>query len=148
MLKMLRIAVTALSLTTCVLLTALWVRSHRSEDRASGHIHSVGIRFYSSRGWIVCFKNNAIDPGQYPWSIDLGRDYWLEASDSRLQYSSPIGFFRGGATSHISIPHWVGIAIATSVSAIPWFRLRFSVRTLLIAMTLVAVVLGIVVAAR
>src|SRR5688572_24026902 len=36
MLKYLRIAVTALSLTACVLLIALWVRSYRWSDRLDG----------------------------------------------------------------------------------------------------------------
>jgi hypothetical protein len=123
----------------------LWVRSFKSEDRVSGHINSVGVRLYSSRGWIVCFKNNAIGPGQYPWSIELGRDYWLNPNDSRLRFSSPASFFGKTATAYISIPHWPVIAIAVVLAVAPWLLYRFSLRTLLISMTLIAVALGLVV---
>jgi hypothetical protein len=44
------------------------------------------------------------------------------------------------------MPHWFLIVVTIILSAIPWFQ-RFSLRTLLIATTLVAVVLGIIVAA-
>jgi hypothetical protein len=147
MLRYLRIAVTVLCLAACVLLIALWVRSYKSEDRAQGHVNSVGIRFYSSRGWIVCFKNNAFGPGQYPWSLDLGGDYWLAANDGRLGFTSPVAFFSGTATSNISAPHWIVIFIVTLIAAVPWLPWRFSLRTLLIAMTLVAVGLGLIAAA-
>ena len=139
----LRIAASVFFAVVTVALCVLWVRSYRSEDRLSGHAASVGVRFYSSRGWIVCFKNNAISPGQYTWSMELGSDYWLAPDDSRLGFSSPVSFFSGATTSNISMPHWFVIVIASSLVVIPWIRWRFSLRTLLIATTLVAIVLGL-----
>ena len=147
MLQYLRIAVTVLSLMACVLLIALWVRSYYNEDRAEGYFSSVGVRFYSSRGWIVCFKNNAILAGQYTWSISLGSDYWLAPNDARLGFSLPTDIFSGAATSNISLPHWFVILIATALAASPWIKWRFSLRTLLIATTLVALALGALVLA-
>jgi hypothetical protein len=145
--RKLRIAFSAVFGVLCLLLIVLWARSYYGEDRASGHISSVGIRFYSSRGWIVCFKNNAIGQGQYPWSIALGQDYWLAPSDSRLGFSLPVDFLGGSATSHISMPHWVIVLALMVLASIPWigWKWRFSLRTLLIATTLVAVLLGLVV---
>jgi len=119
------------------------VRSYKREDRASGHIHSLGIRLYSSRGWIVCFKNSAISPGQYTWSCELGRDYWLAPNDGRLRFSSPAAFFGKAATANISIPHWPVVAIAVLLPVVPWLRYRFSLRTMLISVTLIAVALGL-----
>jgi hypothetical protein len=144
--RKLRIAFTAMCGIVCLLFVVLWVRSYKSEDRVSGHLGSVGVRFYSSRGWIICFKNNAIGPGQYPWSIDLGADYWLAPNDSRLRFSSPADFLSGAATSNISMPHWFVIVIATSLAMVPWLRWRFSLRTLLIAMTVIAALLGTIIA--
>ena len=45
------------------------------------------------------------------------------------------------------MPHWFGVLIFASLAGIPWtlWRWRFSLRTLLIATTLVAVVLGMIV---
>jgi hypothetical protein len=141
----LRIASTAVCGILCAVLIALWVRSYKSEDRVSGAINSVGVRLYSSRGWIVCFRNNGIGPAQYTWSIELGRNYWLTPTDSRLRFSSPAVFFGKAATANISIPHWPIIAIAVALAVAPWLRYRFTLRTLLICMTLIAVALGLVV---
>jgi hypothetical protein len=47
--------------------------------------------------------------------------------------------------SALDVPHWFLVLATIGLSALPWLRLRFSLRTLLIATTLVAVVLGLVV---
>jgi hypothetical protein len=144
-LRNLRIAWSAAGAIFALLLFALWVRSYNSEDRVSGHVSTVGVRLYSSRGWIVSFKNNAIPPGQYPWSIELGSDHWLGPNDARLRISSPAPFFGPAATSHLSIPHPTVIAIVFLLAGLPWLPWRFSLRTLLITSTVVAVALGLAV---
>jgi hypothetical protein len=48
-----------------------------------------------------------------------------------------------GKNYRVIVPHWFALVAAGSLSAAPWFRLRFSLRTLLIATTLIAVVLGL-----
>ena len=50
------------------------------------------------------------------------------------------------ATSSILyIPFWFLVMLSAAVGTIPWLTYRFSLRTLLIATTLVAVVLGLIV---
>ncbi|MCI0351961.1 MAG: hypothetical protein L0Z53_21275 [Acidobacteriales bacterium] len=47
----------------------------------------------------------------------------------------------------VRVPHWSFVAIFAILAALPWIthlKLRFSLRTLLIAVTLIAVALGIV----
>src|SRR5262249_23736797 len=46
---------------------------------------------------------------------------------------------------YLSVPHWFSVLLLAIFAGIPWTRwqLRFALRTLLIAMTLVAIVLGI-----
>jgi hypothetical protein len=44
----------------------------------------------------------------------------------------------------LSVPYWLLVLAATSLTAAPWLRWHFSIRTLLIATTLVAVVLGLI----
>jgi hypothetical protein len=46
----------------------------------------------------------------------------------------------------LTVPYWFAVAVLCLISAVPWLPRRFSLRTLLIATTLVAVVLGVVVA--
>jgi hypothetical protein len=48
----------------------------------------------------------------------------------------------------IYLPHWSFTLFLAAIAALPWFRLRFSLRTLLVGMTLVAVGLGLVVLAK
>jgi hypothetical protein len=42
-------------------------------------------------------------------------------------------------------PHWFAAAIVAALAYVPWLSSRFSLRTLLIAMTLIALVLGAIV---
>ena len=42
----------------------------------------------------------------------------------------------------ISMPHWIVVLLSATLAALPWIKWRFSLRTLLIGMTLVAVVCG------
>jgi hypothetical protein len=43
---------------------------------------------------------------------------------------------------HIYIPYWIPILLTITLAIIPWLRWKFSLRTLLIATTLIAVLLG------
>jgi hypothetical protein len=45
----------------------------------------------------------------------------------------------------VMVPHWFGVLIFVNLASLPWLRWRFSLRTLLIATTLVAVALGLAV---
>ena len=42
------------------------------------------------------------------------------------------------------VPHWFGVLLFAALAVVPWIR-RFSLRTLLIATTLVAVALGLII---
>jgi hypothetical protein len=48
----------------------------------------------------------------------------------------------------LQLPHWWLVLLALIFAVLPWKRLRFTLRTLLLAITLVAVVLGAVVYGR
>jgi hypothetical protein len=47
--------------------------------------------------------------------------------------------------SEIGLPYWLWLPLLSIVGAIPWLPSRFSLRTLLIATTLIAFVLGLIV---
>lgn len=56
MLKYLRIAVTALCLTACVLLIALWVRSYAALESAQAHVFGKAlVHVQSARGNVLVF---------------------------------------------------------------------------------------------
>ena len=144
MLKYLRIAVTALSLTACVLLIALWVRSYWWVDSLSGQYRSRAYEFTSSHGQLTLYT-----------SRDSGKPEWRIGKYPAPKLRRPLRVGRRDSTSYtgnhvlaLLVPHClvVGIFGVTAVAVwLPRFR-RFSIRTLLIATTLVAAALGIVVA--
>jgi hypothetical protein len=147
MLHYLRIAVTALSLTASVLLIALWLRSYWWHD-------TLWIRLTTNR--ISGMTSVAGSLG-----IGVGSNVFPEIADRRFlligratdPFSPKPGWldFRyirhSDANMEVRVPHWITVLFATTLAAAPWLLYRFSLRTLLIATTLVAVVLGIVVAA-
>jgi hypothetical protein len=153
MLKYLRTAVTAFSLTACVLLIALWVRSYlRSDDLfmrlSPNHTAAVNSQEGSlllilwterppNRQW--GWRSTSLQPRQYTWRRYQGKvlsklGIRYEHVDARLYRAA-------------SAPHWFVILPFASLTAalwLPWSK-RSSLRTLLIATTLVAVGLGVVI---
>jgi hypothetical protein len=126
-----------------VLLVALWVRSYRSRDAILGWL-PIPLYFQvdSDRGAIHLILNQEVATTQIkvettgamgiavPWAIRL--------------YRNP----RFGWWFNVATPHWSLFLLSTILAASPWIRQspwRFSLRTLLIATTLVAVVLGLIV---
>lgn len=140
--RKLQIAFSAMCVVACVLLIVLWVRSYSKWDRA--WLGGFGYhRVQSVRGFIEFDSSEctiAARPGQ--WGLDSG------LADDRFD---DIRAFSLSATAfdnnHATFPHWLPIllALAFAIATWPARNWRFSLRTLLIATTLVAMVLGIVV---
>jgi hypothetical protein len=160
MLKYLRIAVSAICLPAFVLLFALWVRSYGYTDTLEKRTSSRVLQLQSFHG---CLTFRHIHPGRNRRmrASDLARCLDI-ASLGRTHISSPIsdrskypweggvfGFGRRGQGAHrvVFAPYWCPVVLTGTLGAIlwiPWSR-RFSLRTLLIATTLVAMGLGIIV---
>jgi len=127
-----------------VALCVLWVRSYSHRDQFNVRFWPTGvIEIASTQGWLEFWLGNAtID-----WRKRLNT-YTLSEWEIVRQIDQR-GLSRGttvGRPIHIAIPHWGAIAIAAGVAILPWCRrasVRFSLRTLLIATTLVAVLLGL-----
>ncbi len=128
MLKHLRIAVTALSLTACVLLLALWVRSYHSLDLVRGHVLGVtdfGVVSQDGKFFVAVFAPATYSP----------RWVWFRGGDSGLGVQLELDLWKRPKV----IPHWLLMLTTAAFAPAPWLRWRFSLRTLLIATTLVAV---------
>jgi hypothetical protein len=147
MLKYLRIAVTAVGLTACVLLVALWVRSYWRLDGISMPITTTRKVEVWSGGARVEFRMADYGGPSGPSSR------WNVVSLSRqevLDYVKAAGIKRetryfGRTQSGFLLPIWLFVLVAITMATaalLPW---QFSLRTLLIAMTLVAVGLGVIV---
>ena len=166
--RKLRIAWSVCCGLVCVLLIVLWVRSYWCVEIYSGQISAnrfVGI------GILPGAIGGSIDDGGISYRETLPTDKWLESTErtlsqvavnqKRLKQTNPqklkqlrpplplpsriwgVAVFR---TGQIFVPFWFLFLLATTSAALPWVKWsnRFSLRTLLIVTTLVAVVLGLI----
>jgi hypothetical protein len=140
----------------CVLLLVLWVRSYwhcdsmrRVADWSTKLVHTEvrserGLIGFTIEDALYRLDLQAIEKGRWRLvSYPADEGMWLSLN------STPNPRFPTPTFRHrLVLPHWLLAFLITSVAAVPWigqFRWRFSLRTLLIATTLVAVVLGLIV---
>jgi hypothetical protein len=145
--RKLRIAVTVLSLAACLLLSALWVRSYwvieSIINKRTASSETTFIMIATDHGTLSYSRvtlptNKSFTDG---WHYERGRpEFTSKHRWSWIRYKNN--------TLIIRFPTLFPAVILYAVAAIPWldWKRRFSLRTLLIATTLFAVVLGIVVA--
>ena len=129
-----RIAVSVFFVTLTVALCVLWVRSYYVGDLLDFAPNSSNkLLIQSATGKIKLYWSDT-----QQWSPTYRRfhnRFAVPAFDAPLPFS-----WRG-----FQAPHWVFISALVAIAVAPWIKGRFSLRTLLIATTLVAVMLGLVV---
>ena len=153
MLKSLRLAVTGLSLAACALLIALWVRSYSSSVFVVGHFFYRGALLAESSQGRVAFgyRHGAL------LSNGVSGSHWgihYKSLDEWQIFAPPIitrpafGVSESQGFEFAIIPYWFLTLLSMIAAVVLWnYTWRFRLRTLLIATTLVATVLGLVVAA-
>lgn len=153
MFKYLRITASALCLMACVLLIVLWVRTKFAYEGFFGPLTGTsGLGMASRHGGVGIIahwntKRNSSRWGRFKFAPD-------ESSPREYATALGFGFYQSQSTADdaiaVFVPDWSLLILFGTISAVPWIRWsrRFSLRTLLIGMTLVAVVLGIVVVSR
>ena len=147
--RRLRIAFSAACLVVCVLLIVLWVRSYFQRDNLAWTVGSTSeLQIASYKGMVTYLSE------PYSGNLPLGLFLWTQ----RIRTSVPnlgeglvpakwgVGWMdMGRATIIIRIYYWLPTTIFAMLAAAPWLPRNFSLRTLLIATTMVAVVLGLIV---
>jgi hypothetical protein len=129
-----------------VLLCALWVRSYTTVDfflqnkaspfriTASSHSGRIVIWIGESRGALnAAWSSMPIERVKTLSSATL----WFTVYSRKSASGS--GIDRVGVQS----PHWFAAMLFITLGSLPWIHLRYSLRTLLIATTLVALLLGL-----
>ena len=118
----------------------LWVRSYlHGEGLLIPLRNEDGMRFASFRGRIGCEPDPR--PTQWEWRIEpaaVSNFDW-----DKWERNTPHWIL--GQNNRVLVPHWFAVIVAGSLSAALWLRWSFSLRTLLIATTLVAVGLALIV---
>jgi hypothetical protein len=143
--RKLRIAFSVTCAIACVLLIALWVRSYWTVDSVD----------WQRSGWRHDLRINSVHGGAgIAW-----RENGYDASIMKFEHGSIVGrllllqdgerttfwWFHKLMPGEAYIPFWPLVLVSGMLAAMPWIRWRFTLRTLLIATTLVAVVLGLIV---
>jgi hypothetical protein len=138
--RKLRIAWSVFWGLACVLLIVLWVRSYWWDDYEHGPLigRQVDIQSYQGRMTLAVF-----DPPDTEWEFKVCKLY-----DTSVPPSTPVWFFerlRSIRYWGIGFTHWFPTFVLAIIAALPWIRWskRFSLRTLLIAPTLLAAALGL-----
>jgi hypothetical protein len=157
-LRYLRIAFSATCLVACVLLVVLWVRSYWWTDWFHIQTRTGLIQLQSMRGRLKCTVSTpSPQKMSHPWAFS---HYWIGNRPSQVMatWDADTPFWAlvrydpaFKTPTHVStIPTWFAVLLSASlaIATSAWIRhlrWRFSLRTLLIATTLVAAVLGLIV---
>ncbi len=153
----LRIAFTAFCGVMAVLLLVFWVRSYWRSDLVAAVVSkSTFFTVGSNRGTLTVGKGKNA-PGYFNGRWEIEVNVVVNPRARRLE-DSPVyrGAFGFGiaqvptAFFTIGMPYWSFVALAVVLATLPWVRrlpwsTQFSLRTLLLACTAVAVVLGLIV---
>jgi hypothetical protein len=141
--RKLRIAWSITLAAAALLLALLWVRSYWRLEILEKVTGSQAIQVSSVKGRIAIAILDS--------RIAIGRSYLNVVSGDAAEWRKrgPLGFayYRDGSLTAVVAPHWLPAFLCAALALIPWFSRcwRFSVRTLLIAMTLVVVALGLII---
>ena len=142
-LRLLRIGWSAGCVLVCLLLVALWVRSYWWVDIISG-----GLTNTRSFQTISCYGKLAVIVAPYGgfWHYECspsGQCGWRIYQFNKFRYWAVVP--RTNARQELALSYKLVLALCMTLTAAPWTSWRFSLRTLFVAMTAVAVLLGAVV---
>jgi hypothetical protein len=151
MTRYLRIAAAVTFALLAVALIGLWVRSHYYAERIRGPVaEKNGLHLWSSGGELSMVLATYAIPGELPeWSCDafpFPRVSYNRYPPRFVGILARLGFyFHGGRQIMLSLPYWFLTVVSASLAALFAFKRtwRFTIRTLLIATTLIALALGL-----
>jgi hypothetical protein len=137
--RRLRIAISVCFAVLTVLLCVLWVRSYWCRDHVQGPwFRSSTVNFWSSTGQLTV---GTVRKLSWNWRVTT-----IKYPDDWIAEPKRWGWAGNALGTTLFFPHWIlplTFAVVGITLWIPWSN-RFSLRTLLIATTLLAVVLGLI----
>jgi hypothetical protein len=150
----LKITWTATCGIACVLLIALWVRSYSQIDSLFSQVGcEIGIESICGEVCLIEFAPSNDSRIGLPRWFSVGSVVIDDVDRARLPNTFlGFGYSRwikrwSSYGKELCIPHWFALLFLATFAVSPWIQLpkHFSLRTLLLATTLVCVVLGLVV---
>jgi hypothetical protein len=157
MARKLRIAFSAGCGIVCVLLIALWVQSQQKWSQVYFQPSWGFFVAMSYRGQLLLsasirqetIKQENLPPGTKVsrWGIKSKRvDWnfiWHPVTPPKSGFAVSLATIPGNYV--VCLPTWFSVVTCMAVATLPWILRRFSLRTLLIATTLLAILLGTIV---
>lgn len=140
--RKLRIAWSVAGGIACVLLIVFWARSYWIGDSLRLPASETRISVFSVKGTLSTsvYRSPIRPPHGWDWRSQRVSDM-MPVVGPRRSWS----YHSEGLGTYIIFPHRFLVLIVMVLAAAPWLPWRFSLRTLLIATTLVAMVLGLIV---
>lgn len=146
--RKLRIAFSTMCVLASVLLIALWARSTRTLDflgwNKTRYGWGVSITSFHGRcefsfasynkAWTnmkAGFTSKAVPNANWSWSSNPWLDFGINSTDMGNHF--------------LMVPHWFLVLVTSFLAVTPWIPWYFSLRTLIVATTLLAVILGLAV---
>jgi hypothetical protein len=128
----------------CLLLVVLWAVSYDTHATTDPYpitsTNDIAVEFF--RGRIAAILGPTLPPNTLPLFL---LDY-PKQNGNRLPGVAGFAMLSVPKLgSVLMVPTWFAVLFGFSAGAAPWMRSRFSLRTLLIASTLIAVVLGLII---
>jgi hypothetical protein len=154
--RVLRITASAVCGALCVLLIVLWARGYWYFDGFETLTNSRLLRIWNVDGRLVLelLKPSPNQTVAALHRLSWGRPYLCEPIDLSGARIAATGGYQFGHASGLMrtitwAPHWAFVLLFGSLAVAPWIKwsTQFSLRTLLIVATLIAVVLGLMVIA-
>lgn len=151
--RRLRIAWSVFWGVLAVLLVMLWVRSYYQSDWAYAFRANDWYHLRSLNGEVVLqtiWQPNSMRKWgvvSAPASEFSGSRYGWNSQMIRPQYEFwGFAVFNSPKVKAYAIPHWLFVLLAATLAVLPWLKVekRFSLRTMLIANTFVALALGLI----
>jgi hypothetical protein len=145
MARKLRIAVSVFFGLLTVALCALWVRSYWLSETIAFPMGGRGYHAWTADGCLSLLRSVA-PPDAIPQSFTTTSVPLTEPISRVLEgVCGADGFYLWADSNHSTVvmPYWFMFGVSLMSAIGPWYVTRFSLRTLLIATTLVAVVLDL-----
>jgi hypothetical protein len=134
-----RAAISAFCMLVTILLIGLWTRSYKwmdITDRSSAYnVCSMKGKLFIGETFMLT-GNDTLNPIASVPASYLG-----------ICTLSPKKFELVPLTGGVVFPYWLAVIIVAPLAAVPWLRWRFSIRTMLIATALIAILLCVAIAA-
>ena len=144
MLRRLKIAASLFWLLVAVVLVGLSVWSSLSRFGVQHQASSGDVTGISSEGGdLLVFHSDASDWAALRWR-GAPLTGWFFHKFPRNPYQPRMASRWRAKSFSLVVPYWAPTMIAVALAAMPWLRWRFSIRTMLVATTLIAVTLGYV----